>query len=317
MQITKEYQDNRALMGLTGPQNVHLKQIEQEMNVHIQMKGNQLTIDGSSRDVPLVSDILDALYVKAKQDGDIMAGDIDRAIAKAHGQMPVDSEQNGNLTLKTKKRHINPRTQTQADFIQAMNTHEMVFGLGPAGTGKTFLAVAKAVSMMLEGKVDKIILTRPAVEAGENLGFLPGDLKEKIDPYLRPLYDALYDMLPADQVDKKLELGEIEIAPLAYMRGRTLSHAVVILDEAQNTTPMQMKMFLTRLGEGSRMVINGDLSQTDLPRGVQSGLADAIAVCRSIDEIKIVEFTEKDVVRHGLVSKIVKAYDRRAKEQNA
>lgn len=198
-----------------------------------------------------------------------------------------------------------------------MNTHEMVFGLGPAGTGKTFLAVAKAVSMMLEGKVDKIILTRPAVEAGENLGFLPGDLKEKIDPYLRPLYDALYDMLPADQVDKKLELGEIEIAPLAYMRGRTLSHAVVILDEAQNTTPMQMKMFLTRLGEGSRMVINGDLSQTDLPRGVQSGLADAIAVCRSIDEIKVIEFTEKDVVRHGLVSKIVKAYDRRAKEQNA
>ncbi len=317
MQITKEYQDNRALMGLTGPQNVHLKQIEQEMNVHIQMKGNQLTIDGSSRDVPLVSDILDALYVKAKQDGDIMAGDIDRAIAKAHGQMPADVEQGGNLTLKTKKRHINPRTQTQADFIQAMNTYEMVFGLGPAGTGKTFLAVAKAVSMMLEGKVDKIILTRPAVEAGENLGFLPGDLKEKIDPYLRPLYDALYDMLPADQVDKKLELGEIEIAPLAYMRGRTLSHAVVILDEAQNTTPMQMKMFLTRLGEGSRMVINGDLSQTDLPRGVQSGLADAIAVCRSIDEIKIVEFTEKDVVRHGLVSKIVKAYDRRMKEQNA
>ncbi len=317
MQITKEYQDNRALMGLTGPQNVHLKQIEQEMNVHIQMKGNQLTIDGSSRDVPLVSDILDALYVKAKQDGDIMAGDIDRAIAKAHGQMPADVEQGGNLTLKTKKRHINPRTQTQADFIEAMNTHEMVFGLGPAGTGKTFLAVAKAVSMMLEGKVDKIILTRPAVEAGENLGFLPGDLKEKIDPYLRPLYDALYDMLPADQVDKKLELGEIEIAPLAYMRGRTLSHAVVILDEAQNTTPMQMKMFLTRLGEGSRMVINGDLSQTDLPRGVQSGLADAIAVCRSIDEIKVIEFTEKDVVRHGLVSKIVKAYDRRAKEQNA
>ena len=317
MQITKEYQDNRALMGLTGPQNVHLKQIEQEMNVHIQMKGNQLVIEGNSRDVPLVSDILDRLYVKAKQDGDVMAGDIDRAIAQVHGQMPSDIEQGGNLTLKTKKRHINPRTQTQADFIEAMNKYEMVFGLGPAGTGKTFLAVAKAVSMMLEGKVDKIILTRPAVEAGENLGFLPGDLKEKIDPYLRPLYDALYDMLPADQVDKKLEMGEIEIAPLAYMRGRTLAHAVVILDEAQNTTPMQMKMFLTRLGEGSRMVINGDLSQTDLPRGVQSGLADAISVCRSIEEIKVIEFTEKDVVRHGLVSKIVKAYDKRAKEQNA
>lgn len=215
----------------------------------------------------------------------------------------------GDLTLKTKKRFINPRTATQGAFIEAMNTHEMVFGLGPAGTGKTFLAVAKAVSMMLEGKVDRIILTRPAVEAGENLGFLPGDLKEKIDPYLRPLYDALYDMLPADIVDKKLENGEIEIAPLAYMRGRTLSHAVVILDEAQNTTSMQMKMFLTRLGEGSRMIINGDLTQTDLPRGVVSGLIDATRILKSVPEIAFITFTEADVVRHGLVSKIVKAYD--------
>ena len=213
------------------------------------------------------------------------------------------------LTLKTKKRQINPRTQTQGEFIEAMNTHEMVFGLGPAGTGKTFLAVAKAVSEMSEGKVDRIILTRPAVEAGENLGFLPGNLKEKIDPYLRPLYDALYDMLPADIVDKKLESGEIEIAPLAYMRGRTLSHCVVILDEAQNTTAMQMKMFLTRLGAGSRMIINGDLSQTDLPRGVQSGLADAVRVLKNVSDIAFVTFTEKDVVRHGLVSKIVKAYE--------
>ncbi len=218
------------------------------------------------------------------------------------------------LTLKTKKRQINPRTQTQGAFIEAMNTHEMVFGLGPAGTGKTFLAVAKAVSEMLEGKVDRIILTRPAVEAGENLGFLPGDLKEKIDPYLRPLYDALYDMLPADIVDKKLESGEIEIAPLAYMRGRTLSHCVVILDEAQNTTAMQMKMFLTRLGVGSRMIINGDLTQTDLPRGVQSGLADAVRVLKNVSDIAFVTFTEKDVVRHGLVSKIVKAYEQ-AKEE--
>lgn len=213
------------------------------------------------------------------------------------------------LTLKTKKRQINPRTQTQGIFINAMNTHEMVFGLGPAGTGKTFLAVAKAVSEMLEGKVERIILTRPAVEAGENLGFLPGDLKEKIDPYLRPLYDALYDMLPADIVDRKLENGEIEIAPLAYMRGRTLSHCVVILDEAQNTTAMQMKMFLTRLGVGSRMIINGDLSQTDLPRGVKSGLSDAVEVLRGVSDIAFVTFTEKDVVRHGLVSKIVKAYE--------
>lgn len=214
-----------------------------------------------------------------------------------------------NLVLTTKKRQIRPRTANQAAFIESMNTHDMVFGLGPAGTGKTFLAVAKAVSEMLAGNVDRIILTRPAVEAGENLGFLPGDLKEKIDPYLRPLYDALYDMLPADIVDKKLDSGEIEIAPLAYMRGRTLSHAVVILDEAQNTTGMQMKMFLTRLGEGSRMIINGDLTQTDLPRGVQSGLVEATHILKDVPEIGFVEFTEKDVVRHGLVSKIVKAYE--------
>ncbi len=228
--------------------------------------------------------------------------------------MTIQTEQDvyaaSDLTLKTKKRHINPRTQTQGEFIEAMNKHEMVFGLGPAGTGKTFLAVAKAVSAMLEGKVDRIILTRPAVEAGENLGFLPGNLKEKIDPYLRPLYDALYEMLPADMVDKKLENGEIEVAPLAYMRGRTLSHSVVILDEAQNTTPMQMKMFLTRLGEGSRMIINGDLTQTDLPRGTVSGLLDAVKILKKVSGIAFVEFSEKDVVRHGLVSKIVKAYDK-------
>lgn len=214
-----------------------------------------------------------------------------------------------NLTLKTKKRHVNPRTPNQGKFIEAMNKYDMVFGLGPAGTGKTFLAVAKAVSAMLEGKVDKIILTRPAVEAGESLGFLPGTLKDKIDPYLRPLYDALYDMLPGEIVEKKIETGEIEVAPLAYMRGRTLSHAVVILDEAQNTTPMQMKMFLTRLGEGSRMIINGDLSQTDLPRGVTSGLVDAVRILKNINDIGFVEFTDKDVVRNSLVSKIVLAYN--------
>ena len=213
-----------------------------------------------------------------------------------------------DLTLKTKLRHVNPRTANQSAFIEAMNSHDMTFGLGPAGTGKTFLAVAKAVSEMEANKVERIILTRPAVEAGESLGFLPGDLKEKIDPYLRPLYDALYDMLPRDIVDKKIENGDIEIAPLAYMRGRTLSHAVVILDEAQNTTPMQMKMFLTRLGEGSKMVINGDLTQTDLPRGMESGLKEAVRILKNVKEIAFVEFNEHDVVRHGLVSKIVNAY---------
>ena len=222
-----------------------------------------------------------------------------------------------NLTLKTTLKHINPRTATQGQFIEAMNSHDMVFGMGPAGTGKTYLAVAKAVDEMLANRVEKIILTRPAVEAGENLGFLPGDLKEKIDPYLRPLYDALYEMLPRDVVGKKIANGEIEIAPLAYMRGRTLSHAVVILDEAQNTTGMQMKMFLTRLGEGSRMIINGDLTQTDLPRGVTSGLIEATRILKDVSEIGFVEFTEQDVVRHGLVSKIVKAYEADKARANA
>ena len=220
-------------------------------------------------------------------------------------------------TLKSTLKHINPRTATQSQFIEAMNTHDMVFGMGPAGTGKTYLAVAKAVNEMLENKVEKIILTRPAVEAGENLGFLPGDLKEKIDPYLRPLYDALYEMLPRDVVGKKIANGEIEIAPLAYMRGRTLTHAMIILDEAQNTTPMQMKMFLTRLGEGSRMVINGDLTQTDLPRGGVSGLAEAERILKNVPEIAFVEFTNKDVVRHGLVSKIVLAYEQEKAKENA
>ncbi|MBR6232104.1 MAG: PhoH family protein [Alphaproteobacteria bacterium] len=222
-----------------------------------------------------------------------------------------------NQTLKTTLKHINPRTATQSKFIEAMNTHDMVFGMGPAGTGKTYLAVAKAVDEMLSNRVEKIILTRPAVEAGENLGFLPGDLKEKIDPYLRPLYDALYEMLPRDVVGKKIANGEIEIAPLAYMRGRTLTHAMIILDEAQNTTPMQMKMFLTRLGEGSRMVINGDLTQTDLPRGGVSGLAEAERILKKVPEIAFVEFTNKDVVRHGLVSKIVLAYEQEKAKENA
>ena len=220
-----------------------------------------------------------------------------------------------DIVLKTKKRHIYPRSATQAAYIQEMMKNELVFGLGPAGTGKTYLAVALAVSMMLEGRIDKIILSRPAVEAGENLGFLPGDLKEKVDPYLRPLYDALYEMLPAEQVDKKIAIGEIEIAPLAFMRGRTLSNAFVILDEAQNTTPMQMKMFLTRLGENSRMVVNGDLSQVDLPRGTVSGLRDALDILQGTPNISSVRFSATDVVRHGLVAKIVKAYEERSKKE--
>ena len=214
-----------------------------------------------------------------------------------------------NQTLKTTLKHINPRTATQSQFIEAMNTHDMVFGMGPAGTGKTYLAVAKAVNEMLANRVDKIILTRPAVEAGENLGFLPGDLKEKIDPYLRPLYDALYEMLPRDVVGKKIANGEIEIAPLAYMRGRTLDDSFIILDEAQNTSREQMKMFLTRMGFNSKVVITGDVTQIDLPADKTSGLKDALRVLDKVEGIGICKLTDQDVVRHVMVQRIIKAYD--------
>ena len=217
----------------------------------------------------------------------------------------------GKLQLRTRKRTIMPRSPNQAEYIRALEEFDLVFGLGPAGTGKTYLAVAVAVTYLLQGKIDRIILSRPAVEAGERLGYLPGDLQDKIDPYLRPLYDALHDMLPGDQVIRRMGSGEIEVAPLAFMRGRTLDHAFVILDEAQNTSVMQMKMFLTRLGEKSRMVITGDMSQIDLPAGTRSGLGDALQVLDGVAGIGMVNFTEKDVVRHSLVMRIVRAYDSR------
>ena len=313
---TIEFDDNHALQTLFGPHNVNLDRMEDKLGVSIVTLGNRISIDGAIEKVRAAAEILNTLYAKAVAGGNIEIADVDAFCRMKQDDEPtafISAEQ--DLSLHTRKRNIIPRTKGQAEYLAAMDKFEMVFGLGPAGTGKTYLAVAKAVVMMTEGKIDRIILTRPAVEAGENLGFLPGDLKEKIDPYLRPLYDALYEMLPAETVDKKIEMGEIEIAPLAFMRGRTLNNAFVILDEAQNTTPMQMKMFLTRLGENSRMVINGDLTQTDLPRGVQSGLFDALEVVTKIDNIGIVKFSERDVVRHGLVSKIVKVYDSRQAER--
>ena len=314
-EISFELFNNTLVQQMVGAQDANLKTLEKCLGVEIAAFGNNITIKGGKQAIEQAKNAIDVLYNKVSRGIDIGEQEV-KAAARMCGD-GIDSQtvqDLSNLVLKTKKRHIYPRSATQAEYIQTMLQNELVFGLGPAGTGKTYLAVALAVSMMLEGTIDKIILSRPAVEAGENLGFLPGDLKEKVDPYLRPLYDALYEMLPAEQVDKKLALGEIEIAPLAFMRGRTLSNAFIILDEAQNTTPMQMKMFLTRLGENSRMVVNGDLSQVDLPRGVISGLRDALDVLKGTPNIGSVRFSSDDVVRHGLVAKIVQAYEKKRKK---
>lgn len=310
-----ELYNNILVQQLVGPGDAHLRLLEKLLGVGISCFGNQIKIQGSADAVEQAHTAIDLLYRKAEKNIEIGEEEVKAAARMSGaGEQKITEQNLEDIVLKTKKRHIYPRSATQAAYIQEMMKNELVFGLGPAGTGKTYLAVALAVSMMLEGKIDKIILSRPAVEAGENLGFLPGDLKEKVDPYLRPLYDALYEMLPAEQVDKKLAIGEIEIAPLAFMRGRTLSNSFVILDEAQNTTPMQMKMFLTRLGENSRMVVNGDLSQVDLPKGTISGLRDALETLKGVSNISSVRFSAADVVRHGLVAKIVKAYEEKSKK---
>lgn len=315
-ELNFELYNNLLVQQLVGPQDSHLRLIEKLLNVEISSFGNQIKITGGQDAINQARTAIDLLYHKVSKNIDVNEEEVKAAVRISDAGADKIAEDNlEDIVLKTKKRHIYPRSATQAEYIKEMMKNELVFGLGPAGTGKTYLAVALAVAMMLEGKIDKIILSRPAVEAGENLGFLPGDLKEKVDPYLRPLYDALYEMLPAEQVDKKIALGEIEIAPLAFMRGRTLSNAFIILDEAQNTTPMQMKMFLTRLGENSRMVVNGDLSQVDLPKGTISGLRDSLETLKGVTNISSVRFSATDVVRHGLVAKIVKAYEERSQKQ--
>ena len=315
-EISFELFNNTLVQQMVGAHDANLKLMEKILGVEIGCFGNNINIKGEKKAIEQAKTAIDVLYNKVSTGIEIGEQEVKAAVRISGAEIDSQTVQDlSNIVLKTKKRHIYPRSATQAEYIQMMMQNELVFGLGPAGTGKTYLAVALAVSMMLEGSIDKIILSRPAVEAGENLGFLPGDLKEKVDPYLRPLYDALYEMLPAEQVDKKIALGEIEIAPLAFMRGRTLSNAFIILDEAQNTTPMQMKMFLTRLGENSRMVVNGDLSQVDLPRGVVSGLRDALEVLKGTQNIGSVRFSADDVVRHGLVAKIVQAYEEKSKKE--
>lgn len=321
--LTLEFDDNTLFGLLCGAHDEHLARLEKKLDVTIVARGNRVTLSGDDSAIEAARAALAFLYERLKSGRSIDRAEVDAATRLAHGAQQTDGPVRTNianfatkdLQLGTRKRQITPRSPTQADYVRAMQSCELTFGLGPAGTGKTYLAVAMAVTLMQAGQVERLILSRPAVEAGEKLGFLPGDLKEKVDPYLRPLYDALFDMLPGEQVAKRLETGEIEVAPLAFMRGRTLSNAFVIMDEAQNTTPMQMKMLLTRLGENSRMVVTGDLSQIDLPRGVTSGLRDALEVLETVDGVGITRFGHADVVRHDLVSRIVHAYDSRDGKQ--
>lgn len=311
-----EFPDNRLLIDLCGEFDRNLAQIEHQLSVNILRRGNQLVLVGEGEARGHAAAVLQALYARLEQGKTIEAGDIDAEVRMGpadEGGHPADQMEmfkGGRVEIKTRKKLIEPRTDAQKAYVKSLFKNELAFGIGPAGTGKTYLAVAVAVNMYIGGHVDRIILSRPAVEAGEKLGYLPGDMKDKVDPYMQPLYDALNDFMPSKQVAKLIEEKRIEIAPLAFMRGRTLANAFVVLDEAQNATTMQMKMFLTRLGEGSRMVITGDRSQVDLPRGVQSGLRDAESLLTGVEGISFNYFTAKDVVRHPLVARIIDAYDK-------
>lgn len=318
--ISIVFPENSLVPMLFGDNDIHLQKIEKKFNVSASSRGNVLSIAGDKAKIEASKAVLDSLYADLKKGGEIGPAEVDAAIrllGYSGGSEKQDkAEENHSLfsdhqmvMIKTMKKAIKPYSVQQSKYIQALSANELVFALGPAGTGKTYIAVAMAVAQFTAGKVERIILSRPAVEAGEKLGFLPGDLKEKIDPYLRPLYDALYDMMPGEKLTRYMEDGVIEVAPLAFMRGRTFSNAFVILDEAQNTTPTQMKMFLTRMGEGSRMVVTGDLSQTDLPKDVKSGLGDAVRKIEGIEGIGTVRFADTDVVRHPLAAKIIHAYD--------
>lgn len=314
--VVVTFDDNRLIPALFGQFDQNLATIEQRLGVDAAARGNQVTIRGRPEAQNRARLALDILYARLQKGHDLGPGDVDGAIRMAEAadaQLSLPSlESHGKLAMaqiSTRRRTVMARSPVQDAYIRALDRVELVFATGPAGTGKTYLAVAFAAAMLERGTVDRLILTRPAVEAGERLGFLPGDMREKVDPYLRPLYDALYDMMPAEKVERGMQTGVIEIAPLAFMRGRTLANAVVILDEAQNTTSMQMKMFLTRLGENAKMIVTGDPSQIDLPPGQTSGLVEATRLLRGVKGIDQVSFTAADVVRHPLVARIVDAYD--------
>ncbi len=314
-----EFPDNFLLIDLCGEYDRNLTTIEDKLGVQILRRGNQLAVIGEDDARIEATQVLGALYSRLEAGRTLEPGDLDRELrmgaepmfdpAKDGDQIELFKGETERVEIKTRKKLIEPRTDAQKAYVKSLFANELAFGIGPAGTGKTYLAVAVGVNMLISGHVDKIILSRPAVEAGEKLGYLPGDMKDKVDPYMQPLYDALNDFLPGKQSAKMIEEKVIEIAPLAFMRGRTLSNAFVVLDEAQNATTMQMKMFLTRLGEGSRMVITGDRTQIDLPRGVNSGLWDAERLLKKIPKISFNYFSAKDVVRHPLVAAIIEAYE--------
>src|ERR1700720_1422634 len=313
-QIALTFDDNRLASILFGQYGQNLALIERRLNVVANSRGNHISIEGTREACEQARRVLESLYERLKRGDELVQGDVDGTIRLALSQGSLfdfdpASARDSFEEINLRKRRVRARTPAQDAYLRALKRHALVFSTGPAGTGKTWLAVAHAIQLFERKEVDRIILSRPAVEAGERLGFLPGDMREKVDPYLRPIYDALYDLMDARIVERALETGEIEIAPLAFMRGRTLSNAVVIIDEAQNTTTMQMKMLLTRLGENSRMVVNGAPSQGDLPPGQTSGLADEVRLLQGIEGIGHASFTAADVIRHELVARIVAAYD--------
>lgn len=315
--VTLRFENNTILKRILGEHDRHLVQLEQGLDVRLSCRGNRIAITGTTVSVSQAQAAFEALHSLAGKDATIdseqVAGVIRLISMPAHcfsrSEKTNDTGLENLPSFQTKRGLVTPRSPGQVGYMAELAAKELVFGLGPAGTGKTYLAVAQAVSLFLSGQVERIILSRPAVEAGERLGFLPGDMREKIDPYLRPLYDALHDMMPGDQIARRMAAGEIEVAPLAFMRGRTLSHAYVILDEAQNTTSAQMKMFLTRMGNGTHMTITGDLSQIDLPPTVTSGLKEAVMTLENVPGIGFCRLTSSDVIRHPLVAKIIDAYD--------
>ena len=322
--LNLDFDNYKILPLLFGHHDCNLARIEQKLHVSLACFGSVIEVSGNQVDTEKAKIILETLYQKlesSENDEMLEIGIVDAAIkwvektTNKSGDTKLADFNDSSTILTTWKRKVAPRSPNQHYYIKSLMRTELAVGVGPAGTGKTYLAVAVAAAMLKSRQVERIILSRPAVEAGERLGFLPGDLKDKVDPYLRPLYDALHDMMPGDQVERLIENGEIEIAPLAFMRGRTLANSYVILDEAQNTTPAQMKMFLTRMGENSRVCITGDLSQIDLPNGAKSGLNDALEILGTIPEVRITEFFSSDVVRHPMVTKIVNAYDQREGEQ--